>query len=62
MNLFDLKQSNNFLQNNRITIDDLRLYPDKGYMISEIQSLLRYSNENVRYRFMNHLGQEISPN
>ena len=41
--LFESEQSNNFSQERKISITDPTLYPDKEYLISKIQHVLRYS-------------------
>ena len=44
-NLFDSDQSNNFSQENRISIVNPSLYPNKEYLISKIRHVLKYSSE-----------------
>ena len=62
-NLFDSDQSNNFSQENRISIMNLSLYPNKEYLISKISHVLKYSSEKQYYRvekIVSHENKEIS--
>jgi hypothetical protein len=61
--LFDSDQSNNFSQENRISIMNLSLYPTKEYLISKIRHVLKYSSEKQYYRvekIVSHDNREIS--
>jgi hypothetical protein len=46
--LFDSDQSNNFSQENRISISNPSLYPNKEYLISKIRHVLKYSSTSIR--------------
>jgi len=62
-NLFDSDQSNNFSQENRISIMNPSLYPNKEYLISKIRHVLKYSSEKQYYRvekIVSHDNLEIS--
>jgi hypothetical protein len=62
-NLFDSDQSNNFSQENRISIMNPSLYPNKEYLIFKIRHVLKYSSEKEYYRvekIVSHDNREIS--
>jgi hypothetical protein len=60
--LFGLDETNNFSQDKQNTIMNSTLFPDKKYLISKIQWVLRYSSErHVITKLENHQGQEITP-
>jgi hypothetical protein len=44
--LFVFDETNNLLQQPRVVLKDLTQYPDKQYLISKIQEVLRYSSDN----------------
>jgi hypothetical protein len=61
--LFDPDQSNNFSQENRISIVNPSLYPNKEYLISKIRHICKYSSEKEYYRvkkIVSHDNREIS--
>ncbi len=60
--LFEMNQSNNFLQSKKINIENPTLYPTKQYIISEIQGVLEYSSGKGFYnvKIKSHDGKEIS--
>jgi hypothetical protein len=59
--LFESEQSNNFSQERKIPITDSTLYPDKQYLISKIQQILRYSaDKDLLITIQSHEGKEIT--
>jgi hypothetical protein len=59
--LFESEQSNNFSQERKIPITDPTLYPDKQYLISKIQQILRYSaDKDLLITIQSHEGKEIT--
>jgi hypothetical protein len=59
--LFESEQSNNFSQERKISITDPTLYPDKEYLISKIQHVLRYSaDKDLLITIQSHEGKEIT--
>jgi hypothetical protein len=59
--LFDSEQTNNLSQNKLISITDYRLFPDRNYLISKIQEVLRYSSDKgMIIKLEDHEGNEIT--
>ena len=59
--LFDSSETNNISQRKLITIVNPTLFPDKRYLISEIQGVLRYSfDRHVITKLEDHGGKEIT--
>jgi hypothetical protein len=57
-----LSKTNNFSHNKRMAIVDSTLFPDKGFIISNIQRVLRYSfDRHVITKLENHERKEITP-
>jgi hypothetical protein len=57
-----LTETNNFSQLKAIIIADPATYPDRNYLISEIQEVLRYSSQIHKItKLENHEGKEITP-
>jgi hypothetical protein len=59
--LFLLDERNNISQGNKIIVTDPTSYPDKGYVNSKIQEVLRYSSDkDLSIEIQNHEGKVIS--
>jgi hypothetical protein len=59
--LFDMTKSNNLSQQNVISIVDSTMFPDRNYIISKIQGVLRYSSQIHKItKLENHEGKEIT--
>jgi hypothetical protein len=59
--LFDSSETNNSSQHRIINIADPILFPDKKYLISKIEGVLRYSyGRHVLTKLENHEGKEIT--
>ena len=59
--LFDAVQTNNLSQNKLVSITDSTLFPNRNYLISKIQEVLRYSSEGgLIIKLEDHEGNEIS--
>ena len=59
--LFDATQSNNLSQQKATCLVDSTIFPDRNYLISKIQWVLRYSSEIHRItKLENHEGKEIT--
>ena len=59
--LFDSSETNNISQRKLITIVNPTLFPDKRYLISEIQGVLRYSfDRHVITKLEDHGGKEMT--
>ena len=59
-NLFNSEERNNISQNTKIIVKDSASYPDKQYINSKIQEILRYSSHNDFIEIKNHEGVEIT--
>ncbi len=59
--LFENDKSNNYLQQIKVPVSDSKLFPDKRYLISKIQGVLRYYSENydLEIKIKDHKGQTI---
>ena len=56
--LFDATQSNNLSQEKASCLVDSTIFPDKNYLISKIQGVLRYSSERHKItKLENHEGK-----
>jgi hypothetical protein len=59
--LFDSDQTNNLSQNTLIAITYSTLFPNRNYLISKIQEVLRYSSDtDIIIKLEDHEGNEIS--
>ena len=59
--LFDSDKTNNLSQTKLISITDSTLFPNRNYLISKIQGLLRYSSEEgIIKKLEDHHGNEIT--
>ena len=59
--LFDAAESNNFSQRKTVSIVDSTIFPDRNYLISKIQGVLKYSFEIHKItKLENHEGKEIT--
>ena len=59
--LFLSSERNNISQNTKIIVKDSSLYPDKQYLNSKIQQVLRYSShKDFIVEIKNHEGKEIT--
>ena len=59
--LFDTTQSNNLSQQKASCLVYSTIYPDRNYLISKIQGVLRYSSEIHKItKLQNHEGKEIT--
>lgn len=59
--LFDLTEPNNFSQQKTISVIDSTIFPDRHYLISKIQGVLRYSSEIHKItKLENREGKEIT--
>ena len=60
--LFDATQSNNLSQQKASCLVNPTIFPDKNYLISKIQGVLRYSSEIHKItKLENHEGKQITP-
>jgi len=59
--LFDSTQSNNLSQQKIVSIINPTIFPDRNYLISKIQGVLKYSSEIHKItKLENHEGKEIT--
>ncbi len=59
--LFDSEQTNNLSQNKLVPITDPTLFPNRNYLISKIQGVLRYSSDaGIIIKLEDHDGNEIT--
>jgi hypothetical protein len=59
--LFDSEKTNNLSHNKIVSITDPALFPNKIYLISKIQGVLRYSSEEgIIIKLEDHQGNEIT--
>ena len=59
--LFTSGKMNNFSQHLKMTVEDPTLYPDKQYIISKIEGILRYSSDNdLLIEIQNYEGKGIT--
>jgi len=60
--LFENDSSNNLSQQNKLIVEDSTIYPSKEYLISKIQEVLGYSENNhlIVIKIKDHEGNEIS--
>ena len=59
--LFTSDKMNNFSQQPKMPIEDPTLYPDKQYIISKIQGVLRYSSDDtLLIEIQNHEGEDTT--
>jgi hypothetical protein len=58
-----LKNGTFDIQPRRINVTDYTTFPDKTYLISKIEAILKYySEEDIKWILCNHGGKEISVN
>lgn len=58
--LFEIEESNNFLQKRKLIIKNNILFPSKEYIIFKIQEILKYSESiNGFIKIFNHKGNEV---
>jgi hypothetical protein len=61
INLFDNRETNSLSQICRINVGNIASYPDKTYLISRIEEILKYySEEKIRTSLWDNNGKEIS--
>jgi hypothetical protein len=59
--LFTSGKMNNFSQQPKMPVEDPILYPDKQYIISKIEGVLRYSSDNdLLIEIQNHEGKDTT--
>jgi hypothetical protein len=59
--LFDSDQTNNLSQNKLVSITDSTLFPNRNYLISKIEGVLRYSSDtDIILKLEDHERNEIS--
>ena len=59
--LFENEYSNNLSQQTKLIVENAAIYPSKEYLISKIQEVLRYSeNNDLIIKIKDHEGNEIS--
>ena len=59
--LFDSDETNNLSQNKLISITDSTLFPNRKYLISKIEGVLRYSSDKgIIIKLEDHEGNEIT--
>jgi len=59
--LFDSEQTNNLSQNQQLFITDSTLFPNRKYLISKIEGVLRYSSDKgIIIKLEDHEGNEIT--
>ena len=59
--LFENDSSNNLSQKTKLIVEDTTIYPSKEYLISKIQEVLGYlENNNLIIKIKDHDGNEIS--
>ena len=59
--LFDVTESNKFSQRKTVSIVDSTIFPDRNYLISKIQGVLKYSYDIHKItKLENHEGKEIT--
>jgi hypothetical protein len=59
--LFISDKMNNFSQQPKIPVEDSTLYPDKEYIISKIEGILKYSSDSDLYvEIRDHKGKSIT--
>ena len=59
--LFEVEETNNFLQKRKLIVEDIIYFPTKERMIYEIQSILKYSESIDGFvKILDHEGKEIT--